>query len=145
MDYVINDLNIFENNNILYEKEIHDNVILDWECGSGLYSAVFVERGAKCIYSIDTWLDLDQFSKFPGNIPIIQYDRISIEDFSIKERLDEKIDIIFANTVTEHMINLPVLLLIVTNYYNREDSSSLITIIITNQQDLMITDFYFMD
>ncbi len=81
--------------------------ILDWECGAGVYALLFVERGAAHVDAIDSWLWTEECQKTMGHIPQIKFGKISLEDYASDRSRHGTYDFVFANTVTEHMLNLP--------------------------------------
>lgn len=86
--------------------DIQGKRILDWECGRGAFSAVFLERGASAVTAIDSWLDVAQTASTLGAHPDAKYARISVEKFSADAAHQGQYDFIFANTVTEHLPQL---------------------------------------
>jgi 2-polyprenyl-6-hydroxyphenyl methylase/3-demethylubiquinone-9 3-methyltransferase len=81
--------------------------ILDWECGSGVYSLLFVEHGAARCDAIDSWLWTEACQQSMGHLPQIQFAKVSLEEFAADPSRAGAFDFVFANTVTEHMLNLP--------------------------------------
>lgn len=89
------------------EGDIRGKRILDWECGAGVYALLFAERGAAHCEAIDSWLWTDACRASMGHIPGIRFEKTSIEDYAADPARRESFDLIFANTVTEHMLHLP--------------------------------------
>ena len=84
--------------------EIQDKVILDWGCGDGAFSFVFVEKGVKKVLGIDSWLaDYQNESRVEG---VLEFKKMGIQNVDL---LNLKYDLMFANTITEHLKNLPEL------------------------------------
>lgn len=90
---------------LLRDEFVQGKTVLDWECGRGVYAAIFVEMGARHVVGIDTWLDTGYSSRILSRLPDASFKKISIKEFrSIAGR---EFDFVFANTVTEHLIDLP--------------------------------------
>jgi S-adenosylmethionine-dependent methyltransferase len=78
--------------------------VLDWECGRGIFSAIFLELGAASVTGIDGWLHEDWAKQALARLPDARFERVSIREF--RERADRRFDLILANTVTEHLPEL---------------------------------------
>lgn len=81
--------------------------VLDWECGAGIFALLFVERGAAEVRAIDSWLWTQACQDSMGHIPQIQFGKLSLEEFAADPANHGAFDFVYANTVTEHMLNLP--------------------------------------
>jgi 2-polyprenyl-6-hydroxyphenyl methylase/3-demethylubiquinone-9 3-methyltransferase len=100
-------------NGVLPTSHITGKRILDWECGRGVFTALLLEQGAAAVTAIDSWLvDSAYIQKNLNGLPGASFERISLEQFAVDEQHHGAYDLIFANTVTEHMLNLPPLLAI---------------------------------
>ncbi len=100
-------------NSVLPTSHITGKRILDWECGRGVFTALLLEQGAAAVTAIDSWLvDSAYIQKNLSGLPGASFERISLEQFAVDEQHHGAYDLIFANTVTEHMLNLPPLLTI---------------------------------
>jgi SAM-dependent methyltransferase len=97
-------------NDVISKKQIIGKKILDWECGSGVFTAIFIEEGAAAVTAIDSWLNIDQIERTLSTLPSASFHQLSIEEFAKDKQHHNTYDLIFANTVTEHMPNLPSLL-----------------------------------
>ncbi len=82
--------------------------VLDWECGGGTWSALFVEMGAAEVVGVDSWLDTRQVERRLGKVPRLRFERRSLQEHA--RRRGRPFDLVFANTVTEHLADLPALL-----------------------------------
>jgi glycosyltransferase involved in cell wall biosynthesis/SAM-dependent methyltransferase len=91
--------------------QIKDKRILDWECGNGVFSAIFTEEGAKSVVAIDSWLDISRIKETVGILPGVSFNKISIDELAKNKQHHHSFDLIFANTVTEHLKDLPKLLI----------------------------------
>lgn len=82
--------------------------VLDWEAGMGGFAAAFYCLGAKEVIAIDSWVEPSSIAKEYQAVDAISFCRISISDY-VKSLVSEaeKFDLIFANTVTEHITDLP--------------------------------------
>jgi 2-polyprenyl-6-hydroxyphenyl methylase/3-demethylubiquinone-9 3-methyltransferase len=78
--------------------------VLDWECGRGVFSAIFLELGAASVTGIDGWLDEDWAKQVLSQLPDARFEQVSIREF--RERAGRRFDLVFANTVTEHLPDL---------------------------------------
>jgi SAM-dependent methyltransferase len=79
---------------------------LDWECGAGVYSLLLLERGAARCDAIDSWLQPEACEKAMGHLEAIRFAKVSLEDFAADPQAHGAFDLVIANTVTEHMLNL---------------------------------------
>lgn len=87
------------------DEYIQGKTVLDWECGRGVFAALFLELGAKYVIGIDSWLDTTYAQQTLARLPNSRFERISIKEF--QQRIGQPVDFIFANTVTEHLPDLP--------------------------------------
>jgi 2-polyprenyl-6-hydroxyphenyl methylase/3-demethylubiquinone-9 3-methyltransferase len=83
--------------------------VLDWEAGLGNLSMVLLFLGASEVVAIDSWVPAT-------NIPVsyfdsgkFYYEQAPIEGFKegILDNPDKMFDVVFSNTVTEHIQNIP--------------------------------------
>lgn len=81
--------------------------VLDWECGAGIFSVLFLEHGASFVEGIDSWLWTDAIQSSMGHLENTRFRKVSVEEFAADVSLHGTFDFIFANTVTEHMLQLP--------------------------------------
>ena len=86
------------------DELIRGRRVLDWECGRGVFSAIFLELGATSVTGIDGWLDQDWAKRVLSRLPDARFERVSIRE--LRERSDPRFDLVFANTVTEHLPDL---------------------------------------
>jgi hypothetical protein len=61
--------------------------------------------GAQHVVGIDTWLHTDYSSRILSRLPGTSFRKLSIKEF--RSVADREFDFVFANTVTEHLIDLP--------------------------------------
>jgi SAM-dependent methyltransferase len=90
---------------LLRDEFVQGKTVLDWECGRGVFAALFLEMGARHVVGIDTWLDTDYSSQILSRLPNATFRKISIKEF--RAVADCQFDLVFANTVTEHLVDLP--------------------------------------
>ncbi len=100
-------LKTFENEDSLLATDLVGKHVLDWECGEGAYAAKFLELGAASVTAIDTWLNLEHAKNSLSLLPRSRFERVSIERFIEDPGNVGAYDLVFSNTVTEHMLNLP--------------------------------------
>jgi hypothetical protein len=87
---------------------IKDRVIVDWEAGDAAFSVAFLRRGAKQVFAIDSWMDVAQIPHSLMDHSQLKIQKTSISAFSHwigSEGL--AVNLVFANTVTEHLQQLP--------------------------------------
>ena len=96
----------WRNQGLWHDEMILGKSVLDWECGRGAFAAIFVELGAESVVGIDTWLDVDYATHILSRLPRATFHQMSIRDFAQTAGKDDLYDLIFANTVTEHLIDL---------------------------------------
>jgi 2-polyprenyl-6-hydroxyphenyl methylase/3-demethylubiquinone-9 3-methyltransferase len=80
--------------------------VLDWEAGDAAYSVAFLIRGARHVFAIDSWM---QFDQIPAPLKELS-SQLTIKKTPIREfggRAESPIALVFANTVTEHLQQLP--------------------------------------
>ena len=102
-------LRTWEAEGVLLPADLAGKHVLDWECGRGVFSALFVEHGAAEVTGIDSWLDTDYVQQQLRDLPA-RFQRVSLREFAADRRTAGAYDLIFANTVTEHMIDVAALL-----------------------------------
>lgn len=100
-------LKTFEREDSLLPTDLVGKRVLDWECGLGAYAATFLELGAASVTGIDTWLNVEHAKNSLTLLPRSRFERISLERFSERPENWGAYDLVFSNTVTEHMLNLP--------------------------------------
>ncbi len=93
-------------NDVLSVSQIKGKRILDWECGSGVFTAIFAEEGAAKVTAIDSWLDTNSIDETLSVLPHTSFHKNSIEELAQDQQNHGSFDLIFANTVTEHLPNL---------------------------------------
>ncbi len=97
---------------LLLNVDIAHRRVLDWECGRGVFSILFSQLGASRTVGIDTWLDTNALPETLRDRCRIQFEKLSLEQFAQQPGSAEGFDLVFANTVTEHMLDLPRLLIL---------------------------------
>ncbi len=90
---------------LLSENHFRDKVVLDWECGDGAFSAAFALGGARLVFGSDQWLDVKRLPAVVRASPLFRCRQAAIRD--IEAELRGSVDLVFANTVTEHIPDLP--------------------------------------
>jgi SAM-dependent methyltransferase len=103
-------LSMWEPDGVLCAADISGKRVLDWECGRGVFTALFVEMNAAEVTGIDSWLDKAYVRRTLRQLPRARFARTSLERFGRRRRNRGKYDLVFANTVTEHLTRLPSLL-----------------------------------
>lgn len=82
--------------------------VLDWEAGMGGFAAAFYCLGASEVVAIDSWVDPSSIPHEYQVVDAISFQKITISDYVNGLIGNEtKFDFIFANTVTEHIADLP--------------------------------------
>lgn len=85
--------------------------VLDWESGLGGFSAAFYCLGASSVTAIDSWVEPSSVPEDFRAVKEIQFRRTSVSDYRRQfENIGRRFDLIFSNTVTEHITNLPMAL-----------------------------------
>jgi hypothetical protein len=82
-----------------------DGSVLDWEAGDAAFSVAFIIRGARHVFSIDSWMNLDQIPE-----PLRACQLLTVKKAPIREFVRDahsSVTLVFANTVTEHLQQLP--------------------------------------
>jgi FkbM family methyltransferase len=93
---------------LLPNSTVAGKTVYDWECGNGAFSVAFLLEGARSVIATDTWLDLDGLPSEVRSLPGIFFEKVKIEELSDDVGSNgPRIDLVFANTVTEHIQNLP--------------------------------------
>ena len=98
-------LHQFIGGGLLREDHFRDKIVLDWECGDGAFSAAFALGGARLVFGSDQWLDVKRLPAVARASPLFRFRRADIRD--IEDELRGSVDLAFANTVTEHIPDLP--------------------------------------
>jgi hypothetical protein len=81
-----------------------DRPVVDWEAGDAAFSVAFLIRGARHVFAIDTWMNLDQIPE-----PLKACQQLTIRKASIRQFSHEahsSAALVFSNTVTEHLQEL---------------------------------------
>jgi hypothetical protein len=85
--------------------------ILDWEAGLGGFTAAFYCLGASEVVAIDSWVEASAISSELRQVPALGFEKIPAVDYAARQgQAGPKFDLIFSNTVTEHIADLPVAL-----------------------------------
>ncbi|WP_124962372.1 class I SAM-dependent methyltransferase [Sulfurisoma sediminicola] len=123
---------------LLSRDAIEGKVVLDWECGDAAFAVAFSRLGASKVYAIDSWVKFDdEYVDQLTQLNVVAQN-ISIREFS--SVATAKADLIFANTVTEHLQDLPSAFQNVFGLLKPNGYFFVAMIIITIQAVLMITD-----
>jgi hypothetical protein len=96
---------LWVSNGTLKEEAFIGKSVLDWECGRGVHSVLFLEMGARHVLGIDTFLDLEHGQMISSRLPGIRFRRETMKELQIEP--DNGFEFCFANTATEHLIDLP--------------------------------------
>lgn len=99
------DLLVFENEGVLEQKHYQDRVVLDWECGDAAFAMAFAIGGAAHVYAADSWLNMDLVPSTLKNAERIRLRKAAIGQYA--HEIHGAVDLVFANTVTEHVQNVP--------------------------------------
>lgn len=92
---------------VLPRSAIEGARVLDWECGLGAFAASLLERGASEVVGIDSWLDPAHAATLRENLSRAAFHPLSLEAFLGSDHATGPFDLVFANTVTEHLPDLP--------------------------------------
>ncbi len=90
---------------VLQPRLFADKVVLDWECGDGAFAAAFGLAGARRIIGSDRWLDIGHLPEALRTAPQYRFRRAELVEF--EQEIIGAVDLVFANTVTEHLPDLP--------------------------------------
>ncbi len=83
------------------EDDIVGKNVLDWECGDGAFALAFRELGAKSVVGIDSWVNFSE-----EYVHQAKKRGVTLATKSISDIGDEEFDLVFCNTVTEHIQSL---------------------------------------
>jgi hypothetical protein len=92
---------------LIPSQSIKNALVVDWEAGDAAFSVAFLMRGAKHVFAIDTWMNVDQLAR-----PLMAHSQLTIRKTSIGEFAHwiktegAPVTLVFANTVTEHLQHL---------------------------------------
>ncbi len=101
----LRELDSFINDKLIPLESLEGGTVLDWECGDGAFSIALLLRGASRVVAIDSWLDANRLPPPVKQIGELRFRKAAIG--SIMADLTERFDLVFANTVTEHMQDIP--------------------------------------
>jgi len=102
-------LTAWEQEGVLAPGDLAGRRVLDWECGKGVFSAIFLEAGAAEVVGIDQRLDPAWFAAGLGGLPAVQFLRTPFEEWA-RKRPAGTLDLIFGNTASEHALDLAAVL-----------------------------------
>lgn len=107
IDGKFDELKWFHNEGALPRDLVVGKSILDWECGNCTYAAALMRYGAGEIVAIDTyfhdsWIPEESLAEAP-----VYGRKMDVRTFSQQSERLEKFDLVFSNTVTEHIQDLP--------------------------------------
>lgn len=101
------ELHWFNDRGVLSTNILSQDIVLDWEAGDCAFSIAMLLIGAKRVVAADSWMNIPSLAfeatKFPG----LFVAKATIQE--IKTAADQSrmnFDLVFANTVTEHLPNL---------------------------------------
>jgi 2-polyprenyl-6-hydroxyphenyl methylase/3-demethylubiquinone-9 3-methyltransferase len=105
------DLRRFDQRGTLPSALVQGKVIVDWEAGDLAFSVALLLSGAEKVFAIDCSMQFQQIPTAIKELPRLKILRGSIIDFlSLRKASFEiggRVDLIFSNTVTEHIQALP--------------------------------------
>jgi len=82
--------------------------VLDWEAGDAALSIAFMVRGASRVFAIDSWATVDAVPPQARAIEGFSFMQAPLERWAaLSMRHITHFDLIFSNTVTEHIRDLP--------------------------------------
>lgn len=82
--------------------------VLDWEAGLGGFAAAFYCLGASEVVAIDSWVEPSVISPELRQVDALTFEKISAVEYARRQsQAAQKFDLIFSNTVTEHIADLP--------------------------------------
>jgi hypothetical protein len=88
-------------------ESIKDGLVVDWEAGDAAFSVALLIRGAKHVFAIDSWMDVDRIPRSLIACSQLTIKKTSIGEFARTKSEDSPATLVFANTVTEHLQQLP--------------------------------------
>src|SRR5690348_14901907 len=100
------DLQTWQSAGLLSKADIAQRRVLDWECGGGVFSVLFSQMGAARVVGIDSWLDIDRIPPALRDLDNVHFERIPLEALAEQQDQAAGFDLVFANTVTEHLPHL---------------------------------------
>jgi SAM-dependent methyltransferase/LPS sulfotransferase NodH len=103
--YRAEELATFVTSGLIEADQIKGKTVLDWECGDGAFAVALGQMGARRVLASDLWLDVGRLDPGLKAAPGYQFHRAGIRDLATD--LAGRLDFVFANTVTEHMPDLP--------------------------------------
>ena len=93
--------------NTLSPELIKSRCIVDWEAGDCAFAIGMLRMGAQRVYAIDSWLDAEKLLPILSGFPGLFVCRTDIDSFSAAlGACHTSVDLVFCNTVTEHMQDL---------------------------------------
>lgn len=98
-------LKVFMGRGVLAHDHFAGKVVLDWECGDGAFAAAFGLEGARQVIGSDRWLPVGNLPQALLNAPHFRFRRAELIEF--ENEIAGSVDLVFANTVTEHLKDLP--------------------------------------
>jgi SAM-dependent methyltransferase len=98
------DLALFGRLGLLDPSMLAGRRVLDWECGDGAFAVALGLAGAQTVICSDSWLHLAGVPAAVRDHPRLHFRHAAIGAFA--DQIAGTVDLVFANTVTEHMPNL---------------------------------------
>jgi SAM-dependent methyltransferase len=102
------ELGWFEDEGSLPSELYLGKTVLDWECGDCAYSAALLNHGASDVVSIDSKYDKRRIPNEVWATGLVKLTKLDIQSFVNDRQNFGKFDLIFCNTVTEHVQDLPM-------------------------------------
>lgn len=98
-------LSWFAAEGVLPDSLVAGKRVLDWECGSGAFSVAMLQQGAAEAVAIDSRYN-HQWT--PADVrETVEPTRQDIRDLALDPSKQAQFDLVFSNTVTEHILDLP--------------------------------------
>jgi SAM-dependent methyltransferase len=92
---------------VLTHDILRSGAVVDWEAGDCAFAVALLRMGAPRVFAIDSWLDESLLPPVLFNFPGLFITKTDIHDFAAtlaSARIT--IDLVFSNTVTEHIQDL---------------------------------------
>jgi 2-polyprenyl-6-hydroxyphenyl methylase/3-demethylubiquinone-9 3-methyltransferase len=101
------ELQAFCDSRILSPEIIASDHVVDWEAGDCAFAVAMLRMGAQRVFAIDSWMNESEMAPSLLTFPGLLAARCNIHDLAASLRPREiAVDLVFCNTVTEHVQDL---------------------------------------